>query len=155
MKTKKFLIVAVLMIIIMGSGISVAASPNVSGLLTEWFQSENDDAIEEIDKSVDDELKEQTERLQEELKPVIDSVRDDIDTYKDEKKQEAVNELEKYSDQLIENATTNDAINKKRYEKDLENIVDQAIKLLEEVEPESTSEREGNGADPEANTAGG
>ncbi|MDY0404874.1 hypothetical protein P5G51_005200 [Virgibacillus sp. 179-BFC.A HS] len=143
MRLKKTLIATLFMIILMCSGISVVfASPNISAILTNWFHTKNEDAIEEIDNAVDKELQKQSARLKASLKPVIDASQKEINTYTKQQKEQKIKELQDYADQLIKHAKEADnSIDKERYENDLNQIVKAAISQLDKVQPKKAQDK--------------
>ncbi|WP_382358618.1 hypothetical protein [Lentibacillus kimchii] len=132
--------IAALFLIMIASGVSVAASPDISGMLKEWFQGKSDDAITEIDNTVNKELDRQTARLKENLGPVIDSAEKDINTNVQQEKQKAKKKLRDYADQLIEKHKSNQSSsssNNNAYEQRLDSIVKQAVSKMANVKPET------------------
>src|SRR5690625_4346780 len=80
MSFKRVFIGTVLLIMIIGSSMSVAfAEQDIEALLTNWFVKNQEEAIEGLEKSVQDEQEEQTKRLKEALQIEVKEAEEELE----------------------------------------------------------------------------
>lgn len=76
MTLKKTIVIGLVLLLFIGAGITTAlASPNISGILSQWFHNKTEDAIKDIDTTIDDEVEKHTAQLKKELQPKISAAK--------------------------------------------------------------------------------
>ena len=138
-KVFKLLAGTLLLFVIIGSSIQVSfADQDINGMLTGWFNKKTEDSIEEIDKAISIEQKEQTGRLKEALRLEIESAEKQLQTIVEEEKSKRIAELKQHADELIREAeVNNDAVKEKKVEA-LDQIVEKAKAEMGDVEVRET-----------------
>ncbi|WP_373894291.1 hypothetical protein ACUL41_00660 [Virgibacillus natechei] len=155
----KFLVGALLLIIIITSSINVAfADRDIGSVLTNWFNKNEGESIAEIEQAIDSERQDQTERLKEELRLEIESSEQELNQFTETQKTDRTTELERYTDELIHNLSIDNEEEKNRIAEETEAIVQEAkekidnIERTEKPEPENEAEIEGQTEESEETT---
>lgn len=145
----KFLGGAIFLLIIVGSSIGIAfANPDVSALLSSWFNKQTDSSIQEIDTAINKELAIQKSRLKEELGLIIESKEKEMGEFTESEKQRGVSALRSYADQLINNFEIDPSVDHERYIADLNKIIDQAIHQMNQVKSKKQKENKPANQEP-------
>ncbi|UJL46325.1 hypothetical protein KFZ58_18580 [Virgibacillus sp. NKC19-16] len=132
----KFLVGALLLIIIIASSINVAfADRDIGSVLTNWFNKNEAESIAEIEQVIDSERQVQTERLKEELRLEIESSEQELNKFTETQKTDRMIELERYTDKLINNLTIDNAEEKSRITDETEAIVQEAKEKMDQLKP--------------------
>ncbi|MGP4066464.1 hypothetical protein ACTWPF_16290 [Oceanobacillus sp. M65] len=130
-KKRRFLVGALILFIILGSGINVVfADEGVKGMLAGWFDQKKSDAISEIEEALADEQMKQTKRLKEELKIELQGTSEKLQEFTAEEKEQRVKALQDYADELL---ITLEESEKEEVQAMLESIFLEAKKEMEQV----------------------
>jgi len=144
---KKILIGAVLLIGMIGSSVTITfADQDIESLLTNWFDNSKGVALQELEKAVSNEQKEQTERLKEELQSEVEEAEKELNHFTKEQKEKVLKELQQYTDQLIDSIEINNEEKEREIEAELHYIFEGAKEkmntiLLEEKQQKQKAEQ--------------
>ncbi|MGN7385460.1 hypothetical protein [Sporosarcina sp. SAFN-015] len=134
MKKVKFLIGAVLLTGVLGSGVSIAfAKQDVHSLLTNWFTSKRGTAVEEIKDAIENERDIQIGRIQEQLQIEIQQASQYIDSFTIAEKEMRTSNLRNYADELINNMVIDKSAGESSIQKELDSIYQEAIREMEKA----------------------
>ena len=134
MKKVKFLIGAVLLIGILGSGVSIAfAKQDVQSLLTNWFTSKRGAAVEEIKDAIENERDIQIDRIKEQLQQEIQQASQYIDSFTIAEKDRRTSNLRSYADELINSIGIDKAAGESSIQSELDSIYEEAIREMEKA----------------------
>lgn len=144
-KKRSFYILLISVALFTGGLTITAADSSISGVLTTWFNNKTDESIEEIDRAIQEEQAEQTERLKAALAEKITEVEIELQELIEEEKEKQVDMLRKYADEKLQQLPNLEigTEDKAMLEKELERIYQAAIKEMEEVTIEYSSEAGG------------
>lgn len=144
-KKRSFYILLISVALFTGGLTITAADSSISGVLTTWFNNKTDESIEEIDRAIQEEQAEQTERLKAALAEKITEVEIELQELIEEEKEKQVDMLRKYADEKLQQLPNLEigTEDKAVLEKELERIYQAAIKEMEEVTIEYSSEAGG------------
>lgn len=151
-KKAKVLIGTVLLSAGIASSVSVAfADQNIDAMLTNWFNNKKSESIQKIEQAIMSEKEIQKDRLKEQLQLEIQQSEKELQTFTEEEKQRRVDELKRYTDELIANIDVNNENKEKKIAKELETILQNAEQEMNKVaktgkedEPKDTGNN-GNG----------
>ncbi|MDW0116091.1 hypothetical protein QTL97_04025 [Sporosarcina thermotolerans] len=160
----KFLIGALLLIGIIGSGVSITfANQDIQSLLMNWFDTQRGHVLDEIKEAIDLEHEIQTGRLKEELHSEIQMANERLQAFTMEEKERRTSELRRYADELINGFVNDNLENENSVRDELDSIFQSAVNEMNRVvnegnigqtpieEPESPEEEE-PGEEPEPET---
>lgn len=141
-KKRSFYILLISVALFTGGLTITAADSSISGVLTTWFNNKTDESIEEIDRAIQEEQAKQTERLKAALAEKITGVEIELQELIEEEKEKQVDMLRKYADEKLQQLPNLEigTEDKAVLEKELERIYQAAIKEMEEVTIEYSSE---------------
>ncbi|MFD1608781.1 hypothetical protein [Oceanobacillus luteolus] len=144
-KKRSFYILLISVALFTGGLTITAADSSISGVLTTWFNNKTDESIEEIDRAIQEEQAEQTERLKAALVEKVTEVEIELQELIEEEKEKQVDMLRKYADEKLQQLPNLEigTEDKAVLEKELERIYQAAIKEMEEVTIEYSSEAGG------------
>lgn len=144
-KKRSFYILLISVALFTGGLTITAADSSISGVLTTWFNNKTDESIEEIDRAIQEEQAKQTERLKAALAEKITEVEIELQELIEEEKEKQVDMLRKYADEKLQQLPNLEigTEDKAVLEKELERIYQAAIKEMEEVTIEYSSEAGG------------
>ncbi|MGG0717061.1 hypothetical protein ABE096_05580 [Robertmurraya massiliosenegalensis] len=136
-KSKKFLVGALFLILIVGSSVNVAfAGQDIHSLLSSWFQTERSNSIAEIEEAVAIEQEIQTERLKEELRLGIENAERQLENYTDKMKANSISEIQKHADQLINSIDIDQSDEKNKVASELADIIQEAKSKIDAITPQ-------------------
>jgi hypothetical protein len=134
MKKVKFLIGAVLLTGILGSGVSIAfAKQDVHSLLTNWFTSKRGTAVEEIKGAIENERDIQIGRIQEQLQKEIQQASQYIESFTLAEKEMRTSNLRSYADELINSMIIDKSAGENSIQMELDSIYQEAIREMEKA----------------------
>ncbi|WP_019153530.1 hypothetical protein [Robertmurraya massiliosenegalensis] len=134
LKSKKFLVGALFLILIVGSSVNVAfAGQDIHSLLSSWFQTERSNSIAEIEEAVAIEQEIQTERLKEELRLGIENAERQLENYTDKMKANSISEIQKHADQLVNSIEIDQSEEKNNVTSQLEAIIQDAKNKIDAI----------------------
>lgn len=143
MSFKRVFIGTVLLIMIIGSSMSVAfAEQDIEALLTNWFVKNQEEAIEGLEKSVQDEQEEQTKRLKEALQIEVKEAEEELEQFTEQQKEQISEELKEYVDTIIGSMNVNHDDEKQRIETELNTILEEAKKEIEAIHVGDSQEKD-------------
>lgn len=151
----KLLLGAVLLIGIIGSSFTVSfANKDVESLLTNWFTDMKDHKLLELEETVEQEQKTQTDRLKEELQAEIRAAEEDLDQFTKNQKEKVSEELQRYTNELIQSFTVNNEVEEKEIRNELDKILENAKKEIKTVlrHKSNNYQQEQNSSDQENDT---
>lgn len=101
---RRLLIGALFSIVLVGGSVGMAyADSDISSLLTHWFNKQSEEAVAEIDRSIDQEREKQTKRLKEELQLEIEAADETLKEFTKEEIEKRTESLKRHADELIAN----------------------------------------------------
>lgn len=134
LKSKKFLVGALFLILIVGSSVNVAfAGQDIHSLLSSWFQTERSNSIAEIEEAVAIEQEIQTERLKEELRLGIENAERQLENYTNKMKANSISEIQKHADQLVNSIEIDQSEEKNNVTSQLEAIIQDAKNKIDAI----------------------
>lgn len=144
MKNKKRFIIGLLFVFtLMGGGLSVAlADTSISEVLSVWLSNKTEESIQEIDIEIQKEQEKQTKRVKAEIQASIDQLENELNAFVETEKQKRITAIEKYSEELLAQNTLNGFDKKVEIEKELDQILQEAIEKMDTLSEsqEETSE---------------
>lgn len=142
---KKLLIGTVLLIGIIGSSVSIVfAEQDIESLLVNWFDKNKEEALVELEESVQKEQEEQTKRLKEELQSEVEAAEEELKQYTEEKKEKISNELKQHTDDLIHSINISNEDKEKEIEAKFYKIFEEAKEQMNSIDLDKYEENKTN-----------
>lgn len=137
-------IVMIAAIIIVSSLNSVFAEKDISGLLTEWFQTKKSESIEDVERAIIEEQKVQTERLKAKLQEEIEEANTRLQEFTEDEKNKRVEAIRNYADELLESIDTRETELMADIDEAINEIINHAMDEIDEVYEQNIINKEEN-----------
>lgn len=126
----KYLTGVLVILLTLGIGNVALAGENASSILTKWFDKKANDSINEIDQSIQKEKDKAIKRLQKELKADILESEKELITFTQQEKEKRAQEIQRYTDELINKMDNQDEESKRKIQSELDKITQHAKEEL-------------------------
>ncbi|WP_077328430.1 hypothetical protein [Virgibacillus siamensis] len=136
----KLLMGFVTAIVLIGSSVTVSyADQSIESLLTNWFSTQKENSIDEIQQAIDKERVKQTTRLEKQLQQKIQQAEKNLEKFTEKEKKKRVTELQHYADQLINQMKIDESSQKKKIQQKLNEIVKEAKNTMQTVNTQDST----------------
>lgn len=138
-KWKAILLIGVLLLSFLAIGnVGVAfAGDDINSLLTNWFNQKGAQSVSTIEQAIQSEKEVQKQRLKEELQLKISESAKQLDQFTEEEKQNKVQSIKEYADQLISNMKIDNSEQKQQITAKMDAVIQKAKDDLNQVGSQS------------------
>lgn len=144
-KRYKFPLIVMITTIIIGSSLNIVfAEKDISGLLTEWFQTKKSESIEDVERAIIEEQKVQTERLKAKLQEEIEEANTRLQEFTEDEKSKRIEAIRNYADELLESIDTRETELMADIDEAINEIINHAMDEIDEVYEQNIINKEEN-----------